>query len=338
LPGIWRTTKEPVEVTAGNDLPGVSPLGNPRGSSADRLAERVAVAVAGFLGRYKGQTRVHTASDLRVFLSWCAERGLDPLDPAQVGRVQVEAFVRWMQETRRFQPSTVSRRVSVVAGFYRTAVIDGLVARSPIEHVRRPRVPAESPTLGLSHLQFEAMLVAARQSANAGDFALVCFLGLLGLRIFEAVGSDIADLGEEHGHRVLRVVGKGGRVVLVPLPPAVARAVERAVGGRVSGPILLNRAGRRMDRHAATRRLHRLADTAGVRMPRMHLLRQCLTQQSIFVMCRSRLGTQILVPRCATTVPGRISTGTPTTGSPLSWPQVPEDPVQDGADRTTLPN
>ena len=42
-------------------------------------------------------------------------------------------------------------------------------------------------------------------------------LGLLGLRIFEATGADIADLGEEHGHRVLRVCGKGSKVVLVPL-------------------------------------------------------------------------------------------------------------------------
>ena len=58
------------------------------------------MAVAGFLGRYKGQSRVHTGSDLWVFLRWCAERGLDPLDPAQVGRAQVEAFARWMQETR----------------------------------------------------------------------------------------------------------------------------------------------------------------------------------------------------------------------------------------------
>lgn len=32
------------------------------------------------------------------------------------------------------------------------------------------------------------------------DFALVCLLGLLGLRIFETVGADIDDLGEEHGH------------------------------------------------------------------------------------------------------------------------------------------
>jgi hypothetical protein len=33
-------------------------------------------------------------------------------------------------------------------------------------------------------------------------------LGLLGLRIFEATAADIADLGEEHGHRVLRVCGR----------------------------------------------------------------------------------------------------------------------------------
>jgi integrase len=80
------------------------------------------------------------------------------------------------------------------------------------------------------------MLTAARESTNPFDFALVCLLGLLGLRIFEAVGADIDDLGEEHGHRVLRVRGKGGKVVLVPLPPAVSRAVERAAGDRPDGP------------------------------------------------------------------------------------------------------
>jgi site-specific recombinase XerD len=71
--------------------------------------------------------------------------------------------------------------VSVVAGFYRTAVIDGLLEHSPAEHVRRPHVPTDSPTLGLTHLQLEALLTAARQSANPCDFALVCLLGLLGL-------------------------------------------------------------------------------------------------------------------------------------------------------------
>lgn len=92
----------------------------------------------------------------------------------------------------------------------------------------------------------------------------------MGLRIFEATGSNIEDLGEEHGHRVLRVRGKGGKVVLVPLPPAVGRAIERSIDERPAGPILVSSRGTRMDRNCATRRLRRLAEQAGVTLPRMH--------------------------------------------------------------------
>ena len=230
-------------------------------------ADPLRLAVAAYLARFSGSSRDHAHSDLRCFLAWCAQRGLDPLTAR---RVHLELYIRWMQEVRRFKPSTVSRRFSVTAGFYRTAVIDGVLEHSPAEHVRRPAVPPESPTLGFTHLQFEAMLTAARESRSSYYFALVAMLGLLGLRIFEATGADIADLGEEHGPRVLRVRGKGSKIVLVPLPPAVGRAIDRAVGGRVDGPILLNTRGARMDRHAATRRLRHLAGAAGVRIGRTH--------------------------------------------------------------------
>jgi site-specific recombinase XerD len=231
------------------------------------LTGRLRLAVATHLARYKGSSREHTESDLRCNLAWRARYGLDPL-AAQ--RPHLELYIRWMREIRRFKPSTVSRRFSVAAGFYRTCVLDGVLPHSPAEHVRRPSVPAESPILGFTHLQFEALLTAARQSANPCDFALVAMLGLLGLRIFEATAANTADLGEEHGHRVLRVCGKGTKIVLVPLPPAVGRAIDRAVASRVRGPILLNTRGARMDRHAATRRLHRLAETAGIKTARAH--------------------------------------------------------------------
>jgi integrase len=107
-------------------------------------------------------------------------------------------------------------------------------------------VPAESPTLGFTHLQFEALLTAARKAANPYDFALVAMLGLLGLRIFEATSADIADLGEEHGHRVLRVCGKGTKIVLIPLPPAVGRAIDRAVSHRDRCPPPGGRTSRRL--------------------------------------------------------------------------------------------
>ena len=79
--------------------------------------------MAAYLARFQGASRYHTESDLRCYLAWCAER---ELDPRTAHRPHLELYIRWMQEIRRFKPSTVSRRFSVTAGFYRTCVIDGL--------------------------------------------------------------------------------------------------------------------------------------------------------------------------------------------------------------------
>src|SRR5665648_796822 len=87
----------------------------------------------GYLARYRGETRRHAESDLRAFLTWCRERGLDPL---AARRPHVELYVRWMQETRRYAVSTVSRRMSIVGGFYRTCVIDEILEPVSYTHLR----------------------------------------------------------------------------------------------------------------------------------------------------------------------------------------------------------
>ena len=86
-------------------------------------------------------------------------------------------------------------------------------------------------------MQFEAGSRLARESTNPNDFALVVMLGLLGLRIFEATGASIDDLGEERGHRVLCAHSKGDKVVLVPLPSAVTVGEKRGWRlGRIIDP------------------------------------------------------------------------------------------------------
>jgi hypothetical protein len=284
-------------------------------------------AVAAYLARFKGATRTHTDSDLRAYLTWCRSHGLDPL---RAQRVHVELYLRWMQEVREFKPSTISRRVSVLVGFYQTCVLDGVLPLSPADHVRRPNVPPESPTLGLSHLQFEAMLSAGKTSGNINDFALVAMLGLLGLRIFEACGANIEDLGEEHGHRVLKVRGKGGKVVLTPLPPAVQRAIDRAVDGRATGPVLRTtrapgwtgtppRAG-----FASWPRLVTSGRAACIPICSGTLSSPpCSTPAWTCAMSRSPPVTPTLERPCGTTAPATTSTATPTTSSPPIWPQGP---------------
>jgi Phage integrase family len=126
-------------------------------------------------------------------------------------------------------------------------------------------------------------------------------------------------------------VRQGTKIVLVPLPPAIARAIGRAVADRTHGPVLLNSRGSRMDRHAATRRLRRLAETAGIQVTRAHphMLRHTFVTTMLDAGVDLRdvqiaAPTPTRAPRCATTGPARTSTATRTTSSPPSWPPAPD--------------
>ena len=106
--------------------------------------------------------------------------------------------------------------------------------------------------------------IAQGSAGTVVDQALACLLGLLGLRISEALHIDIEHLGIQRGHRTVTVLGKGSKLAVIPLPPRVARAVDLAAGERTSGPLLLGRTGERLNRQAATRIVVRLAKQAGV--------------------------------------------------------------------------
>ena len=54
------------------------------------------IAVGAYLGRFKGSSREHTGSDLRAFLTWCGEHGVQPL---AAHRADLELYVRWMHGT-----------------------------------------------------------------------------------------------------------------------------------------------------------------------------------------------------------------------------------------------
>ena len=117
--------------------------------------------------------------------------------------------------------------------------------------------------MGLDRNELGAFLVAAGL-ASAQDHALASLLALNGLRISEALGADIEHLGLERGHRTPLVHRKGGKTVTVPLAPRSARAVDLAIGERLSGPVFLDARGERLGRDAPARMVRRLARRAGI--------------------------------------------------------------------------
>lgn len=217
------------------------------------------LAIFAFLARYTGLTRRSYTTDLKHYLGWCADRSMPPL---AAKRVHIEIYLRECEQ-RGLAPATVAHKAGTLNMFYRYAVVDEYIEANPAAYVRRPPVPKESQTLGLSHLEFEAVLVAARERPM--DHALVALLGLLGLRVSTACAADIEGLSVTHGHRTLAVVSKGGKPLLKPMPPMVARAVDVACGTRTAGPVLLSAWGDRMTRQVAARAVDRIARNAGIK-------------------------------------------------------------------------
>jgi site-specific recombinase XerD len=218
------------------------------------------VALGGFLAGYSGNTQEAYRQDLGQFVAWCHMRRLSVFE---VRRAHIELFARHLERLGRAR-STVARRLSSITGFYRYCVEEELIGRSPAVNVRRPKIPYESTISGLDRNELGAFLVQAGLSSHR-DHALACLLALNGLRVSEALGADIDDLGMERGHHTLVVHRKGGRVVMVPLAPRTARTVYLAVGERSDGPIFVMADGStRMNRHAAARVVRRLARRAGI--------------------------------------------------------------------------
>lgn len=219
----------------------------------------VQLAIAGYLARYREPTRTGYWYDLRDFFRWCEANKLHVFDT--VKRAHIEVWARDMET--RLALSSVKRRISTVAGFYKYANLDGFIMSNPAAYVRRPSIDNESTTLGLDRMELGGLLAVAA-GANVMDHALICLLALMGLRVSEACGVHIQDLGQERGHRTLHIIGKGHKRATMAMPPRVFRAIDLAIGDRTEGPVLLSATGMPMTRDMAGRVVKRLCKKAGI--------------------------------------------------------------------------
>jgi len=233
------------------------------------------VAAAAFLARYNGRTLDAYRYDLRTFFQWAADAGLTVLDAK---RPHIELY-RTAMEQKGLAPSTIDRRLSTVCGFYRFAHIDGRVNANPAQYVRRPKVhPSEGR--GLDRREFGTFLFTAERFDKC-HAALAVLLGLNGLRVSEACGTNIEDLAFTQGHRTLRIMGKGSKPATIPLVPRSARTIDLAIGERTEGAILRRRDGTRLDRRTAHRWVRSIGKQAGLSAVYPHMLRSAFIMAAL---------------------------------------------------------
>lgn len=206
-------------------------------------------------------------------------------------------------------------------------MIDGHCDKDPSLAVTRPCVPWEGQRRTVLHpLEYAALLTTARRYGPSSH-SLVALLGMIGLRVSEAIRINVTDLRSQAGYELLTVMGKGAKPALIPLPVPVLRAVRDATEGRSAGPLLRSRHGERLSPAAAAGRLWRLARAAGLSQQLSpHTLRRTFCTAGLISGVPLRdsstpCATPTPAPRCATTWPGRTKMGTPLT------PSLPTSPA-----------
>lgn len=117
-------------------------------------------------------------------------------------------------------------------------------ASPPVANVRRPKVADDSTTVGLSAEELVKLLDVA-DAHSPRSSALITLLAYNGVRIDEALSADVSDYTYQRGHRVLRIVRKGGKTATEPLAPPTVRALDAYIetDRPLVGPLFLDRTG-----------------------------------------------------------------------------------------------
>jgi site-specific recombinase XerD len=199
------------------------------------------------------------------WFAFCDREGVDAF---AVEQHHVDAY--WHTFPAGTSNATVARHLATVSSFYRHVLRHArppLMDRNPAEWVARPPVSTVSQRHGLDKPQASAILSAAIDDSPR-TAALVHLLLGTALRVSEAVGADVSDLGfTDDGERTLAVTRKGGAPDRVVIESTDWDVLERYLSarGEPSGPLFLTTGGRRMSRHTAYRLVRKVGDLATVK-------------------------------------------------------------------------
>ena len=226
--------------------------------------------------RHERRSSAHTLAaygrDLAAFFAFLAGHLGYPPGLSDLGKLKPADFRAYLaaREGRGQARASTARNMSSVRGFFRFLDKRGHVRSAAIGAVGSPRAQKSVPRALGETDALEAMSAVGDLSAEpwlaARDVALLMLLYGCGLRIGEALALDRADVPQGD---VLVVTGKGRKQRLLPVLPAVKRALADYLAicphaGDGDDPLFVGARGERLNPGVVQRQVRRLRVQLGL--------------------------------------------------------------------------
>src|SRR3954453_2968975 len=208
---------------------------------------------AWWLSRYKASTQQTYATYLPRWTAWCTGCGLHPLTAR---RADIERWLRTVADSGLSRAS-LAGHYDAVASIYRLALEENLIEVNPCARIPRPTVLRELQRREVLPVLESAAFPPAARALGPTHHAIAVLGGMLGLRASEMAGLTVESLSTVRGHVTLTFVGKGDKPARMPVPLPALPAVQAAIDGRTSGPLLRTRTGAGTDAQGLFPHAHR---------------------------------------------------------------------------------
>ena len=240
------------------------------GAGLEQLRDR-------WLGGLAPTTARGYSADVRHWLRWCADSGVDPR--SATGR----DLTAYLASLEHLATSTRVRRLAGIRSFHTWLRDEGLAATVPEPPAgARPRVRGrdDARLVGLDAAT-AAQLMAAADAHSPRMAALIATQLTTGARISETLALSPALLSAGAGGRVTTTItGKGGRVRTVVVPPLALERLDAIQPDSPTELFFVTRTGKAWTQREVRDALTRLGRRHGLRL-HPHLLRHSAASISL---------------------------------------------------------
>ena len=229
-----------------------------------------------FSENIKGLSKNTTISyrrDLNKFLKFIKKSGVNDFES-----LTEEICSAWIADLfqQNVSARSIQRHISSAKGFFSYLKKSGLVTNSPFELISSPKSPSHLPNILSPEEVSQLLNFMPKNAQEKRDLAIIELIYSSGLRVSEAVGTNLSDF--EDNKNFLRVLGKGSKTRLVPVGRYAKNAIvdwiiERDKLLTKDDSLFVNLRANRITTRSVQERLKNIAIMQGLPPVNPHMLR-----------------------------------------------------------------